>query len=132
MSSTDPIAEALTKIRNALHARRADVIFPRSNLKEQICRILKKERFIQDYEVVKDSRQGTIKVILAYGPGKEPLINGIRRISKPGLRQYRKHKDLKQVRGGMGIHIISTPRGVMTDKECNAAKAGGEIICEVW
>jgi small subunit ribosomal protein S8 len=132
MSSTDSVAEFLTKIRNAVQSRHLDCSFSRSNLKEEICRILKREHFIKDYEVIKDSRQGAIKVIFAYGPKKEPLINGIRRISKPGLRQYRGYKDLRPVKGGLGILIISTPKGVMTDKECNDSKAGGEVICEVW
>lgn len=132
MSTTDPIAESLTRIRNALHARHREVTFPRSNIKEQICRILKRERFIKDYEVIKDNRQGTIKVTLAYGPRKEPLINGLRRISKPGRRVYYGYKELKPVRGGLGLLIISTPKGVLTDRECIESKAGGEIICEVW
>jgi len=132
MSNTDPIAEFLTRIRNSLQAKHLDVTFPRSNLKEEICRILKKERFIKDYEVIKDGRQGKIKVILAYGPRKEPLISGLKRISRPGLRRYQGYKDIKTVRGGIGIRIVSTPKGVMTNNECKEAKAGGEVICEVW
>jgi small subunit ribosomal protein S8 len=132
MSNTDPIACALTKIRNGLHSKHSEVIFPRSNLKEELCRILKRERFIKDYEVLKDSRQAQLKVVLGYGPGKRPLINGIRRISKPGLRRYRGYNDLRPVKAGKGILILSTPQGVITDKECREKKAGGEIICEVW
>jgi small subunit ribosomal protein S8 len=132
MSNTDPIAEMLTRIRNALQAKHIDCAFSRSNLKEDICRILKKERFIKDYEVIKDNRQGLIKAILAYGPKKEPLINGLKRVSRPSLRRYQGYKNLKTLRGGLGIFIVSTPKGVMTGKECHEAKAGGEIICEVW
>ncbi len=132
MSNTDPIAQFLTRIRNGLQARHLDVTFPGSNLKEEICRILKKERFIKDYEVIKDGRQGRIKVVLSYGPRKEPLINGLRKISRPGLRQYRGYKDIKTVRGGLGILIVSTPKGVMTNNECRKARVGGEVICEIW
>lgn len=132
MSNTDPVSNLLTRIRNALQARHLDVTFSRSNLKEEICRILKRERFIKDYEVIKDSGQGKIKVVLAYGPKKQPLINGLRRVSRPGLRQYRGYKDIKTVRGGLGILIISTPKGVMTNNECKEAKVGGEVVCEVW
>lgn len=132
MSNTDPISGMLTKIRNAVRAKHPEVVFPRSNIKEDICRILKKEHFIRDYEVIKDNRQAMIKVSLLYSPGKEPFINGLRKISKPGLRQYRRHKDIKQVRGGIGILIVSTSKGVMTDKECAEARAGGEVLCEVW
>ena len=132
MSNTDPVSESLTRIRNALQAGHPEVTFSRSNLKEDICRILKRERFIKDYEVIKDNRQGTIKVTLAYGPKKQPLINNLRRVSRPGLRQYRGYMDIKPVRGGLGILIISTSKGVMTNNECNEAKVGGEVICEVW
>lgn len=128
----DPIADALAKIKNAVNAGHPEVVLTKSNIKEAICRILKKEHFIKDYEVIKDSRQGKLKVVLAWGPGKEPLITRLRCISRPGLRKYTGYKDLKPVKGGAGIFILSTPKGLMTDKECTDAKLGGEVICEIW
>lgn len=132
MSNTDPIALALTTIRNAIQARHPEANFPMSNIKQEICRILKKEHFIKDYEVIKDSQQGHIKVVLSYGREKQPVINSLKRISKPSQRNYRGYKEMKPVKGGVGILIISTPRGIMTNKECRQAKLGGEVICEVW
>jgi small subunit ribosomal protein S8 len=123
----------LTRIRNSNRARHPEVTFSRSNLKEEMCRILKREHFIKDYEVIKDNRQGKIKVKLAYGRDRESFINGLRCISRPGLRRYLSYKDLlKGTRRRPGLFILSTSKGVMTDKECGEAKAGGEVICEVW
>lgn len=132
MSTRDPIAEFLTKIRNAFQAKHPDVTCPRSNLKEEICRILKREHFIKDYEVIKDARQGMIKISLAYGSRKQPFTNGLKRISRQGLRQYQGYKEFKRVHGGLGIRIVSTPKGILTGDECIEAKVGGEVICEVW
>lgn len=133
MSRIYAVAEMLTNIRNASEARHAEVSFSRSNLKEEICRILKREHFIKNYTVIKDNRQGQIKVTLAYGRERESFISGLRCISRPGLRHYLSYKDLlKGNRRRPGVFILSTSKGVKTDKECGEAKVGGEIICEVW
>ena len=132
MAMTDPIADMLTRIRNANTAGLVKVDVPASKMKKSIAEILKNEGFIKDYDVVSDNAQGTIKVELKYGPHKEKTICGIKKISKPGLRVYAKADQVPKVLGGLGIAIISTSNGVITDKEARRLGVGGEVICYVW
>jgi small subunit ribosomal protein S8 len=132
MVMSDPIADLLTRIRNANLVRHETVEIPASKAKKEIVEILKREGFIRDAEYVEDNKQGIIRVFLKYGPNNERVITGLKRISKPGLRVYTKSLEIPRVLGGLGIAIISTSKGVMTDKEARQAKAGGEVICYVW
>jgi small subunit ribosomal protein S8 len=132
MVMSDPIADLLTRIRNANLVRHETVEIPASKAKKEIVEILKREGFIRDAEYVEDNKQGLIRVFLKYGPNNERVISGLKRISKPGLRVYAKSLEIPRVLGGLGIAIISTSKGVMTDKEARQAKAGGEVICYVW
>ena len=129
---TDPIADMLTRIRNANHQRHATVDIPASKIKLAIAEILKEEGYIADYEVIEENVQGTIHISLKYINEKERVITGIRRISKPGLRIYVNSNELPTVLGGLGIAIISTSNGIMTDKEARKQKVGGEVLCYVW
>lgn len=133
MVMSDPIADMLTRIRNANTMRHETVEMPASIIKKQIAEILKREGFIRDAEYIDDSRQGIIRVFLKYGAdNNERVITGLKRISKPGLRVYTKASEVPRVLGGLGIAIISTSKGVMTDKEARQSKSGGEVICYVW
>ncbi|KRL91159.1 30S ribosomal protein S8 [Lactobacillus kalixensis] len=132
MVMTDPIADYLTRIRNANMAKHDSVEIPASNIKKSISEILKREGFIRDYEVVDDNKQGVIKVLLKYGPNGERVISGLKRISKPGLRNYVSAEDLPKVLNGLGIAIVSTSAGVITDKEARQKGVGGEVIAYVW
>lgn len=132
MVMSDPIADMLTRIRNANTVRHETVEIPASSIKKEIAEILKKEGFIRDAEYIEDNKQGIIRVFLKYGPSNERVITGLKRISKPGLRVYTKSTEIPRVLGGLGIAIISTSKGVMTDKEARQSKAGGEVICYVW
>lgn len=132
MVMSDPIADMLTRIRNANTVRHETVEIPASKIKKEIAEILKKEGFIRDAEYVQDNKQGIIRLFLKYGPNNERVITGLKRISKPGLRVYSKSQEVPKVLGGLGLAIISTPRGVMTDKEARQSNAGGEVICYVW
>lgn len=132
MVMSDPIADMLTRIRNANVVKHETVEMPASNAKKEIAEILKREGFIRDAEYIEDSKQGMIRIFLKYGPSQERVITGLKRISKPGLRVYTKSNEIPRVLGGLGIAIISTSKGVMTDKEARAAKAGGEVLCYVW
>lgn len=129
---TDPIADMLTRIRNANHQRHATVDIPASKIKLAIAEILKEEGYIADYEVIEENVQGTIRISLKYINEKERVITGIRRISKPGLRIYVNSNELPTILGGLGIAIISTSAGIMTDKEARKQKVGGEVLCYVW
>jgi small subunit ribosomal protein S8 len=129
---SDPIADMLTRIRNANIVRHETVEIPASKMKREIAEILKKEGFIRDAEYVEDSKQGIIRVFLKYGSNNERVISGLKRISKPGLRVYTKSQEIPRVLGGLGIAIISTSKGVMTDKEARQTKAGGEVVCYIW
>lgn len=129
---TDPIADMLTRIRNANHQRHATVDIPASKIKLAIAEILKEEGYIADYEVIEENVQGTIRISLKYINEKERVITGIRRISKPGLRIYVNSNEIPTVLGGLGIAIISTSAGIMTDKEARKQKVGGEVLCYVW
>ncbi|AHD07526.1 30S ribosomal protein S8 [Paenibacillus larvae] len=132
MVMSDPIADMLTRIRNANIVRHETVEIPASKVKREIAEILKKEGFIRDAEYIEDNKQGIIRLFLKYGPNSERVITGLKRISKPGLRVYTKSQEIPRVLGGLGIAIISTSKGVMTDKEARQNKAGGEVVCYVW
>lgn len=132
MVMTDPIADYLTRIRNANMAKHDSVEIPASNIKKSISEILKREGFIRDYEVADDNKQGVIKVFLKYGPNGERVISGLKRISKPGLRNYVSAEDLPKVLNGLGIAIVSTYAGVITDKEARQKNVGGEVIAYIW
>jgi small subunit ribosomal protein S8 len=129
---SDPIADMLTRIRNANVVRKETVEIPASTIKKEIAEILKKEGFIRDAEYVQDNKHGIIRLFLKYGPNNERVISGLKRISKPGLRVYTKSQEVPRVLGGLGLAIISTSSGVMTDKEARQAKSGGEVICYIW
>ena len=129
---TDTIADMLTRIRNANQMRYTEVKVPASNLKLELARILKEEGFIQDYKVIDETAQGMILLTLKYGPKKERVITGLKRISKPGLRVYAKKEEIPKVLNGLGIAIISTSKGIMTDKEARKENLGGEVLAYIW
>lgn len=129
---TDPIADMLTRVRNANQMRDKEVEVPASKLKEEIARILKDEGFINDYKIKKNSIQNTIVLSLKYTEKRERVITGLKRISKPGLRVYVKADEVPRVLNGLGIAIISTSKGVMTDKSARAEKLGGEVLAYIW
>jgi small subunit ribosomal protein S8 len=131
MQITDPIADMLTRIRNASSAKHATVDVPASNMKKAIAEILLEEGYIKNFQLVNDGVQGVIKITLKYN-GNEKAITGLRRVSKPGLRMYAGAEELPQVLKGLGIAIISTSKGVMTDKKARAAHVGGEVLAFVW
>ena len=132
MVMTDPIADFLTRIRNATMAKHESLEVPASKIKRDIAEILKNEGFVRDVEYIDDDKQGIIRVFLKYGKGNERVISGIRRISKPGLRSYVKADAVPKVLNGLGIAILSTSEGVITDKEARAKKIGGEVIAYIW
>ncbi|MBR1647120.1 MAG: 30S ribosomal protein S8 [Selenomonadaceae bacterium] len=132
MAMTDPIADMLTRIRNANSVYHEKVEIPGSKIKIAIADVLKREGYIKDYRFVEDNKQGILTVMLKYGPEREKVITGIKRISRPGLRQYIKRKDLPRVLGGLGIAIISTSQGILSDKQARKAGLGGEVIAYVW
>jgi len=129
---TDPIADLLTRIRNALTAGHESVQIPASKMKIAIAGVLKKEGFIKDFEVVRDGLKRTIRIDLAYSGRKESTISGLRRVSKPGLRVYVQKREIPRVYSGLGIAILSTPQGVMTGQEAWRRQVGGEVLCYVW
>ena len=132
MSMSDPIADMLTRIRNAGTARHETVDIPASNMKKAIADILLEEGYVKGVQVIEDGRQGIIRVTLKYGQGKKNTIHGIRRVSKPGLRIYSNCEDMPKVMNGLGIAIVSTSKGIMTDKRARKENVGGEIIAFVW
>jgi small subunit ribosomal protein S8 len=132
MSMSDPLADMLTRLRNAVMVKFDSVEMPLSTVKVDVAKVLKEEGYIRDYQVKTDDIQGTLKIDLKYGPNKETVITGLKRVSKPGLRKYTKVNDIPKVLNGLGIAIISTSKGVVTDKTARALNSGGEIICEVW
>ena len=132
MHITDPIADMLTRIRNANNAKHETVDVPASNMKKAIAQILLDEGYIKNYQIVDDGTQGVIHITLKYNPGKEKVITGLRRVSKPGLRVYVGADELPSVLRGLGIAIVSTSKGVMTDKTARAAHVGGEVLAFVW
>ena len=132
MQISDVIADMLTRIRNANNAKHETVDIPASNMKKAIADVLYKEGYIKSYQVIEDGTQGVIRVTLKYGPGKSKVIAGIRRVSKPGLRIYASCENMPRVLNGLGIAIVSTSKGIMTDKEARANKIGGEVLAFVW
>ena len=132
MQITDPIADMLTRIRNANSAKHETVDVPVSNMKKAIAQILLEEGYIKSYEIVDDGKQGMIHITLKYGANKEKVISGLQRVSKPGLRVYAGRDELPRVLKGLGIAIISTSKGIMTDKKARAEKIGGEVLAFVW
>ncbi|MDK2918796.1 MAG: small subunit ribosomal protein [Candidatus Petromonas sp.] len=132
MTMTDPIADMLTRIRNANLVKHESVDIPASNMKKSIANILLEEGFIKGFDVIEDGKQGIIRVQMKYGPNKERVITGLKKISKPGLRVYAKKDEVPKVLGGLGVAIISTSKGVITDKEARKHGVGGEVICYVW
>ena len=132
MTMTDPIADMLTRIRNANTVGHETVEIPASKMKKAIAEILKEEGYITDFDVIEDDKQGMIKVTMKYGANKERVISGIKKISKPGLKVYAKANEGPKVLGGLGIAIISTSKGIVSDKEARKLGVGGEVICYVW
>jgi len=132
MAISDPIADMLTRIRNAAKAKFNSVDVPGSTVKIQVAKILKSEGFIRNYKFLKDGKQGILRIYLKYGAGQSKVIYGLKRVSKPSRRVYVRCKEIKPVLNGMGIAILSTSKGVMTDKKARQDKVGGEILCHVW
>ena len=132
MQMSDVIADMLTRIRNANNAKHETVDVPASNMKKSIAQILSDEGYIRGYQVVEDGKQGIIRITLKYTPSKQKVIHGIRRVSKPGLRIYSNCEDMPKVMNGLGIAIVSTSKGVMTDKKARQANVGGEVLAFVW
>ena len=132
MTVTDPIADMLTRIRNAVMARHDSVLVPASKIKLSIARILKEEGFVTDYEVIRGKPHRSIKIMLRYMDDNKSAISGLKRVSKPGLRVYVRKKEIPRVYGGLGIAIVSTPRGVRTGQQAWQQGSGGELLCYVW
>ena len=132
MHITDPIADMLTRIRNANNAKHDTVDVPASNMKKSIAQILLEEGYIKNFQLIDDGTQGVIRITLKYGAGKEKVISGLRRVSKPGLRVYAGAEELPKVLKGLGIAIVSTSKGVMTDKKAREAHVGGEVLAFIW
>jgi len=132
MSMSDPLADMLTRIRNAGMVKFESLEMPLSNLKADVAKILKSEGYINDFQVVKDEKQGTLKIELKYDQHNQAAISGLKRVSKPGRRVYVKHDEIPTVMSGLGVAIVSTSKGVMSDREARATKVGGELLCEVW
>ena len=132
MHITDPIADMLTRIRNANSAKHDTVDVPASNMKKAIAQILLEEGYIKNFQLIDDGTQGVIRITLKYGAGKEKVISGLRRVSKPGLRIYAGADELPKVLRGLGIAIVSTSKGIMTDKKAREAHVGGEVLAFVW
>jgi small subunit ribosomal protein S8 len=132
MQISDVIADMLTRIRNANDAKHATVDVPASNMKKAIADILLAEGYIKNFQIVEDGKQGIIRITLKYGAGKAKVIHGLRRVSKPGLRIYSNCEDMPKVMNGLGIAIVSTSKGIMTDKSARAANVGGEVLAFVW
>jgi len=132
MSMSDPVADMLTRIRNAGMVRFDTVDMPLSKLKVSVAKVLKEEGYINDYQIIDGSVQGSLRINLKYGPNDEKVIVGIRRVSKPGLRIYVKEDEIPKVLSGLGISILSTSKGVLGDKEARKLGIGGELLCQVW
>ncbi len=132
MSLNDPVADMLTRIRNAVSAGHATVQIPHSRLKAEIARILKREGYILDFAMEQEGSRSYLRIQLKYGRGEKPVIRGLSRVSRPGLRQYANSGEIPKVFGGIGIAILSTSRGLLTDREARKSKIGGEVVCYVW
>jgi small subunit ribosomal protein S8 len=132
MVTTDPIADLITRIRNANRANHEKVDIPASKMKQEVVRLIKEEGFIRNYKVLEDRRQGMIRVFLKYGPNRERIINEVERVSKPGRRVYTTADRIPRVLGGLGVAILSTSHGIMTDRQARRARVGGEVLCYIW
>jgi small subunit ribosomal protein S8 len=132
MSVSDPIADFLTGVRNAIRARRRKVDVPATRFKTEIARVLLRERFINNFKLIEDSKQGVLRLYLKYTADEQSVISGIRRVSTPGRRQYVRSALIPRVQGGLGTSIVSTSRGLMTDREAREAGLGGELVCQIW
>ncbi|MCR8745968.1 30S ribosomal protein S8 [Romboutsia lituseburensis] len=132
MTMTDPIADMLTRIRNANVVKHETVDVPASNMKKELARILLEEGFVRGYDVIEDGKQGIIRIQLKYGQAGERVITGLKRISKPGMRVYAAKQEIPKVLNGLGISVISTSKGILTDKQARKENVGGEVICYVW
>ena len=132
MTMTDPIADMLTRIRNANVVKHETVDVPASNIKKELARILLEEGFVRGYDVIEDGKQGIIRIQLKYGQTGERVISGLKRISKPGMRVYAAKQEIPRVLNGLGISVISTSKGILTDKQARKENVGGEVICYVW
>ena len=132
MSKTDPISDFLTRVRNAALAKHSKVDIPASNLLKEITKIFLEEGYILNFTTIDDSKQGIIRIYLKYGSDKKSVIKGIRRISSPGLRRYVRVENIPRVLNGLGIAILTTPKGILTDKKARREKVGGEVVCHVW
>jgi small subunit ribosomal protein S8 len=132
MHITDPIADMLTRIRNANSAKHDTVDIPASNMKKAIAQILVDEGYLKNYKLIEDGKQGIIRITLKYGEGKSQVITGLRRVSKPGLRIYSNVEDMPKVMKGLGIAIVSTSKGIMTDREARKLNVGGEVLAFIW
>ena len=132
MAMTDPIADMLTRIRNANVVYHEKVDIPASKMKRALAEILKSEGYIRDYQVISDDKQGVLRVFLKYGADRERVITGLRRISKPGLRIYAKKDELPRVLGGLGVAVVSTTSGLMSDRQARKSGLGGEVVCYIW
>jgi small subunit ribosomal protein S8 len=132
MAITDPIADMLTRIRNAGKAKFTSVDIPASKLKVELAKVLKSEGYIKNYKFVKDDKQGVLRIYLKYGLGNINIIYGLERISKPSRRIYVRGKDIKPVLNGLGISILSTSKGILTDRQARSENVGGEILCKIW
>lgn len=131
MTMTDPVSDYLTRVRNAIRAKHKRVDIPASNLKKDLSKLLLENKYIASYSELKDTPQGTIRVQLKYNDGRS-VIDGLKRVSRPGLRKYVDSESIPRVLGGLGIAVLSTSRGLMTDKQARQAKMGGELLCEIW
>jgi small subunit ribosomal protein S8 len=131
-ASTDPIADMLTSMRNALRARHPKVDVPASRIKGEIARVLKEEGFLAAFKVIEENKRKVLRLYLKYGPGKQSVISGLRRVSKPGRRVYRGRTEIKPVVGGLGVNVVTTPQGIMSGRQARRQGVGGEILCEVW
>lgn len=132
MTLSDPIADMLTRIRNANMVRKDYVDIPASKIKVAIARTMKDEGYVKYYKVIRDKKQGTLRVFLKYGANNELIIHGLTRVSKPGIRRYVSKDEIPNVLGGLGITVLSTSRGVLTGQDCKRARIGGEILCNIW
>ncbi|MBI2303393.1 MAG: 30S ribosomal protein S8 [Chloroflexi bacterium] len=132
MNVSDPVADMMTRIRNAVAAKHDFVLVPASKLKMAVAKVMREEGFIKDFEILRDNPQETIKIHLVYQDHRQPVINGLKRVSKPGLRVYVQRREIPRVYGGLGIAIMSTPQGVMTGREAWQRHLGGEVLCYVW
>lgn len=132
MAMSDPIADMLTRIRNAEKAKFKSVDIPGSRMKTEIARVLKEQGYIKNYKFIEDNKQGMLRIYLKYGPQNASTVFGLERVSKPSIRRYVKSKDIKPVLNGLGIAILSTSKGIMTDKQAKEQNVGGEILCQIW